>query len=107
MYNNTIFGPKREKLKQTTTQTVNPILYREVVVSDLPSQYTEDIETFKKVLNIPDLRDNMPVCSASVMVLVQKQEFGPKLPSTFSAANPSIKEALEKFEQDFQECQPP
>ena len=29
-------------------------------MSDLPSQYTEDIETFRQILNLPDPRDTMP-----------------------------------------------
>ena len=42
------------------------IICREVDVSDLPSQYTEYIETFRHVLNLPDPRNNMPVSSSSV-----------------------------------------
>ena len=44
----------------------DPIYSRDLDVADLPSQYTEDIETFRQVLNIPDPRDSMPVFSASV-----------------------------------------
>ena len=49
-------------------------------MSDLPSQYTEDIETFRQVLNIPDPTDSMPVSSASLMGLnavAQEQELLP------------------------------
>ena len=35
-------------------------------MSDLPSNYTKDIELFRQVRNIPDPRDSMPVPSASV-----------------------------------------
>ena len=41
----------------------DPILYREVNLSDLPSQYTEDIETFGQILKLPDPRDIIPIFS--------------------------------------------
>ena len=44
-------------------------MYMEVDMSDLPSQYTEDIETFRQVFSIPDPRESMPVSSTSVMGL--------------------------------------
>ena len=37
----------------------DPIYSREVDLSDLPSQYTEDIETFRQVLGIPDPKHSM------------------------------------------------
>ena len=46
----------------------------------------------------------MSVSSSSVMGLnpvAQKLELRPSGPSTFLPANPSLKETLEKFEQDF------
>ena len=80
------------------------IYSREVDLSDLPSQYTEDIETFRHVLGIPDPKHSMPV-SNLIMGLNQeqeKQEARPKGPSTFLPANPALKEELTKWEQDFQ-----
>ena len=79
-------------------------MYRDVDMSDLPSQYTEDIENkiFRQFLNIPDPRYSMPVSSASVMGLnavTQKQELWFKGPSTFLRANPSLKEALVVVDQ--------
>ena len=65
---------------------------------------------FKQVLNIPDPRNSMPVSSTWVMGLkavAQKQVFSPEEPSTFLPVNPSLKEALEKFEQDFKIANPP
>ena len=70
----------------------DPIYSREVDLSDLPSQYTEDIETFRQVLGIPDLKHSMPV-SNLIMGLneeQEKQEARPKGPSTFLPANPAI-----------------
>ena len=73
-------------------------------LSDLPSQYTEDIETFRQVLGIPDPKHSVPV-SNLVMGLneeQEKQEARTKGPSTFLPANPALKEELTKWEQDFQ-----
>ena len=70
----------------------DPIRSREVDIYDLLSQYTENIETFRQVLNIPDPRDSLPVSPALVMGLnavAQKQELRPKELSTFLTANPS------------------
>ena len=83
----------------------DPIYSREVDLSDLPSQYTEDIETFRQVLGIPDPKHSMPV-SNLIMGLneeQEKQEARPKGPSTFLPANPALKEELTKWEQDFSE----
>ena len=38
-------------------------------MSDLPSQYTEDIETFRQILNLPDPRDSMLRSSTTMWVL--------------------------------------
>ena len=62
----------------------DPTFPREVDVSDLPSQYTEDIEIFRQVLNIPDPMDSMPVSSATVLGLnkvAQQQELRQNGPS--------------------------
>ena len=82
----------------------DPIYSWEVDLSGLPSQYTEDIETFRQVLGIPDPKHSMPV-SNLIMGLneeQEKQEARPKGPSTFLPANPALKEELTKWEQDFQ-----
>ena len=70
-------------------------------MSDLPSQ---DTGTFRQVLNIPALRDSMPVSSSSVLGLnkvAQQQEFSPKGPLAMLQVSPSLKEAIDKFKQDF------
>ena len=72
----------------------DPIISREVNISDLPSQYTEDIGKLRQVLNIPEPKDSMPVSSALVMGLnavAQKQELRPKGLSTFLPAVPPSK----------------
>ena len=59
---------------------------------------------FRQVLNTPDPRYSIPVSSPSIMglnPLAPKMELRPKRPSIFYPANPYLKEALEKFEQEF------
>ena len=35
----------------------DPVFYREVDMSDLPSQYAEEVETFRHILDLPDPRE--------------------------------------------------
>ena len=82
----------------------DPVFYREVDMSDLPSQYTEDIKTFRQILKLPDPPDNMPMSSTTVWCLndiASQQEFRPKGPSTMLPVSPRLKEALDKVEQYF------
>ena len=41
--------------------------YREVALSDIPSQYSEEVDTFRRILSLPDPRDSMPRSSTSVL----------------------------------------
>ena len=34
--------------------SIDPVFYREVDLSDLPSQYAEEVETFRQILEVPD-----------------------------------------------------
>ena len=47
----------------------DPVFYREVDMNDLPSQYTEKIETFRQILDLPDPRETMPRSSTTVLGL--------------------------------------
>ena len=47
----------------------DPPYYREVALSDIPSQYTEEVDTFRRILSLPDPRESMPRSSTSVMGL--------------------------------------
>ena len=38
----------------------DPPYYREVALSDVPSQYAEEMDTFRRILSLPDPRDSMP-----------------------------------------------
>ena len=60
-------------------------------MSDLPSQYAEDIETFRHILNLPDPRDTMPRSSTTILDLdVEKaqQELRPRGPSAMLPLSP-------------------
>ena len=37
----------------------DPPYYREVALSDVPSQYTEEVDTFRRILSLPDDRERM------------------------------------------------
>ena len=47
----------------------DPPYYREVALSDMPSQYTEEVDTFRCILSLPDPRESMPRSSTSVLGL--------------------------------------
>ena len=81
----------------------DPLFYREVAMADLPSQYSE-VETFRHILILPDPRETMPRSSTSVLGLDEKQgqqELRPKGPSAMLPLSSHIKDAFDKFEQDF------
>ena len=104
VYRDVIELDKERRRSHEVRREFPPIYSWEVDLSDLPSQYTEDIETFRQVLGIPDPKHSMPV-SNLIMGLneeQEKQEARPKGRSTFLPANPALKEELTKLEQDFQ-----
>ena len=74
-------------------------------MSDLPSQYAErEMETFRHILNLPDSRKTMPRSSTSVLGLDDQkgqQELRPRGPSAMLPLSFHIKDAFDKFEQDF------
>ena len=69
-------------------------------MNDLPSQYTEEVETLRQIL---DPRETLPRSSTTVLGLDEKgqQELRPRGPSAMLPLNPILKDAFEKFEQDF------
>ena len=73
-------------------------------MSDLPSQYAEEVETFRHILDLPDPRETMPRSSTTVLGLDDEkgqQELRPRGPSAMLPLSPYLKDAFEKFEQDF------
>ena len=83
----------------------DPPYYREVALSDIPSQYAEEVDTFRRILSLPDPRESMPRSSTSVMGLDDEkghQELKPRGPSSILPLSSVIKDAFDKFEHDFQ-----
>ena len=73
-------------------------------MSDLPSQYPEEVETFRQILDLPAPRETLPRSSTTVLGLDNKkgqQELRPRGPSAMLPLNPIFKDVFEKFEQDF------
>ena len=83
----------------------DPPYYREVALSDIPSQYAEEVDTFRRILKLPDPRESLPRSSTVVMGLDDekgRQELRPRGPSSMLPLNSVIKDAFNKFDQDFQ-----
>ena len=59
-------------------------------MTDLPSQYTEEVETFRQILDLPDPRETMPRSSTTVLGLDDEkgqQELRPRGPSAMLPLN--------------------
>ena len=88
----------------------DPPYYREVALSDIPSQYAEEVDTFRRILKLPDPRESLPRSSTAVMGLDDekgRQELRPRGPSSMLPLNSVIKDAFNKFDQDFQAAKLP
>ena len=82
----------------------DPPYYREVALSDIPSQYSEEVDPFRHILSLPDPRDSMPRSSTSVLGLddeKRRQELRPRGPSSILPLSSVIKDAFDKFQHDF------
>ena len=82
----------------------DPPYYREVALSDVPSQYVEEVDNFRRILALPDPRESMPRSSTSVVGLDNKkghQELRPRGPSSMFPLSSVIKDAFGKFQHDF------
>ena len=83
----------------------DPPYYREVALSDVPSQYAEEVDTFRRILSLPDPRESMPRSSTSVMGLDDekgRQKLRARGPSSMLPLSSVIKDDFDKFEHDFQ-----
>ena len=49
-------APSEPEHQQDST---DPVFYRQVDMSDLPSQFAEEVETFRQILDLPDPRDTL------------------------------------------------
>ena len=82
----------------------DPPYYREVALSDMPAQYAEEVDTFRRILSLPDPRESMPRSSTSVLGLDDEkgcQELRPRGPSSILPLSSVIKDAFDKFQHDF------
>ena len=73
----------------------DPPYYREVALS---------VDTFRRILSLPDPRESMPRSSTSVMGLDDekgRQELRPRGPSSILPLSSVIKDAFDKFQHDF------
>ena len=64
-------------------------------MSDLPSQYAEEVETFRHILDLPDPRETMPRSSTTVLGLGNQkgqQELRPRSPSAMLPLSPYLKD---------------
>ena len=71
-------------------------------MSDLPSQYTEDIHTFRQILNLHKSNDSMPRFFTTIWSLNDEkcqQELRPTGPTAMFPHSSRLKDAFEKFEQ--------
>ena len=78
----------------------DPPYYREVDLSDIPSQYAEEVDTFRRILKLPDPRESLSRSSTAVMGLLDekgRQELRPRGPSSMLPLNSVIKDAFNKF----------
>ena len=82
----------------------DPPYYRQVALADVPSQYAEEVDTFRRILSLPDPRESMPMSSTSRMGLDDekgRQELRPRGASFMLPLSSVIKGAFDKFDHDF------
>ena len=87
-------APAEPEHQQDST---DPVFYREVDMSDLPSQYAEEVETFRQILEVPDRRETLPRSFTTVLGLDNEkgqQELRPRGPSAMLALNSILKDAF-------------
>ena len=63
-------APSEPERQQDST---DPVFYRVVDMSDLPSQYAEEVETFRQILELRDPRETLSRSSTTVLGLVDEE----------------------------------
>ena len=87
----------RARSKPAHQDSTDPVFYREVDMSDLPSQYAEEVETFRQILDLPDPRETLPRSSTTVLGLDDEkgqQELRQRGPSAILPLNPILKDEV-------------
>ena len=80
------------------------VFYKEVDMPDLPSQCAEEVKTFREILDLAYPKDTLLRSCTTVLGLDNEKgqhQLRPRGPSAMLPLNPILKDAFEKFEQDF------
>ena len=88
---------------QSSTRS-RPTFYREVAMADLPSQYAEEVETFRRILDLPDPSETMPRSFTSVWAWTTKKankSLGQEALPLCSLLALRSNNTFDKFEHDF------
>ena len=100
-----VSSSSEENQSSATRHRSRPPFYREVALSDVSSQYAEEVDTFRRILSLPDPRDSMSRSSTSFLGVddeKDRQELRPRGTSSMLPLSSVIKDAFDKFEHDFQ-----
>ena len=90
-------APSEHEHQQDST---DPVFYREVDMSHLPSQYAEEVETFRQILDLPDPRETLPRSSTTVLGLDDEkgqQELRPRGPSAMLPFSKTLLRSLNRI----------
>ena len=82
---------------------LDPPYYRDVALADIPNQYAEEVDTFRRILKLPDPRDSVPRPATAIIGIddeVAVQELRPTGPSAMLPLNSGIRDAFDKFNND-------
>ena len=83
---------------------LDPSYYRDVALADIPNQYAEEVDTFRRILKLPDPRYSVPRPATAIIGIddeVAVQELRPTGPSAMLPLNSGIRDAFDKFNNDF------
>ena len=67
-----LLSPLGSHILIRTIHNMTPLYYREVALFDIPSQYAEEVDTFRRILRLPDPGESLPRSSTAVMGLDEK-----------------------------------
>ena len=80
----------------------DPPYYWEVALSNIPSQYAKEVDTFRRILKLPDPRESLLRAVMGLDDAKGRQELRPRGPSSVLPLNSVIKDAFNNFDEDFQ-----
>ena len=74
-----------------------------MALADIPNQYAEEVDTFRRILKLPDPRDSVPRPATAIIGIDDEeavQELRPTGPSAMLPLNSGIRDAFDKFNND-------